>query len=175
MTTLFAIYTPRDRGRTLRLAGLRLAEAGTFAVAVGLGAACYAAQRAGLSRTAGRLAVLVDYSTDVSDQVSARINELGSVDPHPALMSLYRWVGGEALDVRLAAMFGNEGPQHPGPTLTADQPTEAERSVYADPVAAVTGAEAGEVTDEQLDRAEAELFARFDKLLGDAAGGAHDA
>ncbi|MFD4535635.1 hypothetical protein ACFWNL_18345 [Kitasatospora sp. NPDC058397] len=137
MTTanLPSIYTPHFKHRALRLAGLRAAEAATVAAGLGAGAVSVAAERLHLHRPAESAAVMVDHAIDANNRACSRINELGAVAPSPALLWLYRVLGGERIDSHLAATVENDDPVYPGPMLSPeelDQFEAGEGSVYTD-------------------------------------------
>jgi hypothetical protein len=147
--TFPAIYTPDYKLRGLRVAGLRLAEIGTAAAAYGAGAGAVLADSIGLHRPAEHFAVSLDTWLDRNNQACSRLDELGAVAPHPAVIAVYRFLGGERIGTKLlpAGTVENDDEAHPGPMLTPDELEQHERenpipppaglSVYAAPEAEV--------------------------------------
>ncbi|MFF2548321.1 hypothetical protein ACFVUY_37990 [Kitasatospora sp. NPDC058063] len=144
-TNLPSIYTPHFKHRVLRLAGLRAVETATVAAGLGAGAVSVAAERLHLHRPAETAAVMVDRAIDANNRACSRLDELGAVAPSPALLWLYRVLGGERIDSHLAATVESDDPMHPGPMLSPEELDRfevGEGSVYADPKPAATGSTA---------------------------------
>ena len=150
-TRLPEVYIPHYKLRTLRVIGLRAVEFGSLLVALGAGGACVLAERIHLHRPAEALAVVAEFSADLTDQASDRVNELGADAPHRWLLTMYYVLGGEQLDAALGAM-GDPPSSPPAPGRV-----EIEAVVEVD--------QAEELTPEQLDQAEADVLARIDALL----------